>query len=107
MSKTYRNYIELFEDERELALELIDEKGKGEWQQNEIYYHEDVEFFAEHELIDGWYVDLNLDRNFNGAPNPLHFINLEELGNALVMNLDNSVNFKSIGGEILQTSYGW
>ncbi|MCF8638263.1 hypothetical protein L5H76_14575, partial [Enterococcus faecium] len=65
MSKTYRNYIELFEDERELALELIDEKGKGEWQQNEIYYHEDVEFFAEHELIDGWYVDLNLDRNFN------------------------------------------
>lgn len=36
MSKTYRNYIELFEDERELALELIDEKGKGEWQQNEI-----------------------------------------------------------------------
>lgn len=107
MSKTYKNYQDLLENNEELALELLEEKGKGSWQEDEIYSHDDVEEFAEYELTEGWYVDLDFDRDFNGAPNPLHFINLEELGNALVRNWDDSCNFKSKDGDVLQTSHGW
>ena len=107
MSKLFKNYKELLEENEKIARELLADKGVGDWQDDDIYQHEDVEAFTEYELIEGWYIDLNLDRDFNGAPNPLHFINLEELGNALVRNWDDSVNYKSTGGEILQTSYGW
>ncbi|WP_157457033.1 hypothetical protein [Carnobacterium maltaromaticum] len=107
MNKIYRNYNELVENNTKLAVELLDEKGKGNWQKEEIYSHDDIQSFAEYELTEGWYIDLNIDKDFNGAPNPLDFIDLEELGDALVRNWDNSCHFKSINGEILQTSHGW
>ena len=104
---TYNNYNELLEDNYDLALELLEEVGEGDWQKEEIYSHDDVRSFAEYELTEGWYIDMDFDRDFNGAPNPLHFINLEELGRALVRSWDESVNFESKSGTILQTSYGW
>lgn len=107
MCDIYQNYTELLEENEQLALALLSEKGEGNWQQSEIYRHDDIESFAEYELIDGWYVDLGIDRDFNGAPNPLDFINLEELGNALARNWDESSHFQSSYGDILQTSYGW
>lgn len=103
----YDNYNELLEDDEKLALELLEEKGKGRWQKEDIYRHYDLEYYAEFELTEGWYCELNLDRGFNGAPNLLHFIDLKELGNALLRNWDNSSHFQSDYGDILQTSYGW
>ena len=102
-----KSYTELFERDEELAKELIEKVGSGEWQENEIYYYEDEEEFAEYELTEGWYADLRLDRDYNGAPNPLDYIDLSGLGNALVRNWDDSCNFRASTGEILTTSCGW
>lgn len=107
MCQIYKDYTELLEENEKLALDLLSEKGQGDWQQEQIYSHDDLESFAEYELTEGWYIDLNIDRNFNVAPNPLHFIDLEELGNALALNWDCSCYFQSRYGDILQTSYGW
>ena len=102
-----KSYAELFERDEELAKELIEKVGSGEWQENEIYYYEDEEEFAEYELTEGWYADLRLDRDYNFAPNPLDYIDLSGLGNALVRNWDDSCNFRASTGEILTTSCGW
>ena len=102
-----KSYAELFERDEELAKELIEKVGSGEWQENEIYYYEDEEEFAEYELTEGWYADLRLDRDYNGAPNPLDYIDLSGLGDALVRNWDDSCNFRASTGEILTTSCGW
>ena len=102
-----KSYTELFERDEELAKELIEKVGSGEWQENEIYYYEDEEEYAEYELTEGWYADLRLDRDYNGAPNPLDYIDLSGLGDALVRNWDDSCNFRASTGEILTTSCGW
>ena len=102
-----KSYTELFERDEELAEELLKKVGNGEWQENEIYYYEDEEEFAEYELTEGWYADLRLDRDYNFAPNPLDYIDLSGLGNALVRNWDDSCNFRASTGEILTTSCGW
>ena len=102
-----KSYAELFERDEELAEELLKKVGNGEWQENEIYYYEDEEEFAEYELTEGWYADLRLDRDYNFAPNPLDYIDLSGLGNALVRNWDDSCNFRASTGEILTTSCGW
>ena len=102
-----KSYAELFERDEELAKELIEKVGSGEWQENEIYYYEDEEQFAEYELTEGWYADLRLDRDYNFAPNPLDSIDLSGLGDALVRNWDDSCNFRASTGEILTTSCGW
>lgn len=50
--KTYQNFKELKKVHKELATELLEEKGKGEWQHNECYYHHSlVDFIASHEDI--------------------------------------------------------
>ena len=102
-----KSYAELFERDEKLAEELLKKVGNGEWQENEIYYYEDEEEFAEYELTEGWYADLRLDRDYNFAPNPLDYIDLSGLGNALVRNWDDSCNFRASTGEILTTSCGW
>lgn len=102
-----KSYTELFERDEELAKELLKKVGKGAWQQEEIYYYEDEEEYADYELTEGWYADLRLDRDYNFAPNPLDYIDLSGLGNALVRNWDDSCNFRASTGEILTTSCGW
>lgn len=107
MYTIYENFEELLADKKELANELVEERGKGEWQEEEIYYYEDEEEFAEYELTEGWYADNNLDRDYNGAPNLLDFIDYQSLGEALTNTWDESCNFLATSGEILTTGYGW
>lgn len=107
MCVTYRNYEELLEENTVAGSELIEEKGDGEWRTNDIYFYEDIESFAEYELVEGWYFDMNIDRNFNGAPSPLSFIDLKALGTALVNTWDDSCYFLTKNGEVLSTAYGW
>ena len=109
MNRTFESYTELLKLDKELAKELLKKVSKGEWQQGEIYYYENEEDFAEYELTEGWYASLgvNLDTDYNGAPNLMDYIDLSELGSALVQNWDDSCNFKASTGEILTTGYGW
>lgn len=102
----YENYKELLEQKPVIA-KLEEEVGTGKWQNNELYYYEDLENYAEYELTEGWYVSLNLDREYNGAPNPMDFINLEALGEALSESWDESCHYLTENGEVITTDYGW
>lgn len=109
MNKTFDNYVKLLEFDEDLAKELLESVGEGGWQQEEIYYYESVEDYAEYELTEGWYSSsgLNIDEDFNGAPNPMSFIDLTKLGDALVESWDVSCHYKSDVEEVLATSHGW
>lgn len=107
MTKVFDNYNELFNYNERLANELMEDVGEGGWQNEQIYFYESVEDFAEHELTEGWYASLEIDKDWNGAPNPMEYIDLTALGNALTENWDESSNFKSEQGEILSTGHGW
>lgn len=104
--ETFNNFKELMEYDSELAQDLLKEKGKGKWQEEEIYYHVTIEDYAEHELYDGWYADTFRD-DYNGAPDPLDFINLKEFGESLADSWDYGTNYKTSHGEVLQTTYVW
>ena len=102
----FNNFKELMEYDSELAQELLKENGEGKWQEEEIYYHVCIEDYAEFELYDGWYADIFKD-DYNGAPDPLDFINLKEFGECLANSSDESTNYKTTNGGVLQTPYGW
>ena len=99
----FNNFKELMEYDSELAQDLLKEKGEGKWQEEEIYYHVTIEDYAEHELYDGWYADTFRD-DYNGAPDPLDFINLKEFGESLANSWDNGISYKTSHGEVLQTT---
>lgn len=107
MEKVYRNFKELHEDNIKLAEELLDEVGNGKWENESIMIHEDVEEFAKYELTKGWYIDLDIMRDWNGAPNPFDYINFIELGHDLMRDWDSSTHHMSSTGEIFVTSHGW
>ena len=104
--KTFNNFKELMEYDSEMAQELLKENGKGKWQEEEIYYHVTIEDYAEHELYDGWYAGTFRD-DYNGAPDPLDFINLKEFGESLADSWDDGTNYKTSHEEVLQTTYVW
>ncbi len=108
----YDNVKQVIKNEPDLAVELLDKYEVGEWTNNEIYYYEDLEEFAEYELYDGWYTgwfdtEKYNPSYFNGAPNPFDFIDLEGLGVALSRNWDESCYYRTSTDEVLSTNYGW
>ncbi|QYG30012.1 hypothetical protein K0O13_07850 [Mammaliicoccus sciuri] len=108
--KIYQDFKELEKDNKKLATELLKEKGKGEWQQEEIYYHNNIVDFTEYEVFEGWYSELfgNMMTDFNGAPNLFEYIDYEKLGKDLIRAWDNSINYyNEETGKIVGTSYGW
>ncbi|MGK3595122.1 hypothetical protein ACSLPC_26160 [Escherichia coli] len=108
MCEIFRSYKGLVEADNKAFKELLEEKGRGKWQESDLYYYHDLESFAEYELLEGWYMDsLNFGRDFRGAPNPMSFIDLEGLGSALSSSWDNSCHFKTSEGKVISTSYGW
>ena len=107
MNKVYNNYKELLDDRKQVAEELLKEVGNGEWQNDCIFLYKDIEDFAEHELIDGWYQEINIHRDWHGAPILINYIDLKELGEDLSNDWDTSIYFKTDSGVVLQTVYGW
>lgn len=107
MDKTYNNYTEFLNDNESLALELLEHVGAGEWQKEEIHYYVNKENFARYELTEGWYIDSNFEKDYNGAPNPIEYINFDSFGDALISSWDSSCNYNASSGEILTTSCGW
>lgn len=104
----YDNFDELKQYNPSLAKELLEQFDNGEWQKNQLFVYESLEDFAYYELTEGWYANLGLDKAaYNGAPNPLDFIDLKALGNALSRSWDESCHYVSTNGEIVETDYGW
>lgn len=104
--KIHKDFKELKKDDPELAEKLLDEVNKGEWMEGELYVYPDDHEFAKYELSEGWYCDCDFDRNFNGAPNPFNYIDMDSFARALVNSWDDSCN-REIGEKIITTNYGW
>lgn len=102
----YENYQELLEKRERAAVALLELVGEGDWQKEELYYHESKEDFAEYELTEGWYADMRIDRDQNGAPNLLDYIDTEALAKDMIKTWDDSCNCDTWYG-IVQTQYGW
>ena len=104
----YNSFEELKADKPELAQELLDVFGKGEWQESNLSVYDTLEDYAYYELTEGWYIDNHLDeQDYNGAPNPIDYIDLEALGEALVENGDASCTYRTEGDQVVTTDWGW
>ncbi|MFR0507019.1 hypothetical protein [Limosilactobacillus reuteri] len=104
----YNSFEELKVDKPELAQELLDVFGKGEWQESNLSVYDTLEDFAYYELTEGWYIDNHLDKqDYNGAPNPIDYIDLEALGEALVESGDESCIYRTEGDQVVTTDWGW
>ena len=89
-----------------IAEKLLSDVGKGEWGEDDIYFFEDLEEYAEHELYDGWYSDCNFDMDFRGAPNPINYIDMKAFANALTSSWDDSLYWTD-GEVVVETIVGW
>lgn len=103
----YNDFDEFKERQPQLAAELLETFGKGEWQDNALYVYDDVEDFADYELTEGWYANSFSNQDYNGAPDPLDFIDLRALGAELVSTWDESCHYQANGGKIVTTDYDW
>ena len=104
----YNSFEELKADKPELAQELLEVFDKGEWQESNLSVYDTLEDFAYYELTEGCYIDNNLvDQDYNGAPNPIDYIDLEALGEALVESGDESCIYRTEGDQVVTTDWGW
>lgn len=134
--KIFDNFKALQEESPKIARKLLNDVGRGKWQEDVIYGYSNISSFAEYELTEGWYGSAELGQDsYNGAPDPLDFvdpnsldledddelwewaegrpvsdivdyIDLEGFGRALEINWDESCNWTD-GEVVLTTSYGW
>ena len=102
----YDDFADFSEDQPELAAELLAEVGEGEWQDEGLFYYNSIEDYAEYELTEGWYIDCDFDRDFNGAPNPMDYIDMKRFGEALLNQGDESITWTN-WKVVVQTNYGW
>lgn len=110
----YDNFDELMDCDSQTANLLLDELGLNEsdigkepWMNEQLIVYPNVEEYAIYELIDGWYQNHNLGGSFNGAPNPMDYIDTEHLGEDLIEQVDSSVCLLLPNGKVVTTSYGW
>lgn len=104
---TYQNWYDLEKGNPVLATELLENFGEGEWQNNIMNLFDNLADFAKHEITDGWYSGANLDRDWNGAPSLINFIDYESLGIALERAWDDSDVFKFSNEQVIFAPYGW
>lgn len=107
-STWYDNLGELRTAHPDLAQELLEEFGNGEWEEEQLYVYESLEDYAYYELTEGWYADKHLDQNdYNGAPDPLDFIDLKALGLQLSHTWDESICYRTENDWVVETDCGW
>lgn len=73
----------------------------------QLIVYPNVEEYAIYELIDGWYQNHNLGGSFNGAPNPIEYIDLADFGADLISTGDTTICRELPNGKVATTSYGW
>lgn len=110
----YDNFNELMDCDSQTANLLLKELGLDEsdigkepWMDETLNVYPNVEEFAVYELIDGWYQSHNLGGNFDGAPNPLEYIDLADFGADLISTGDTTICRELPNGKIVTTNYGW
>ena len=105
--RIFKNYEELKKESPESAKELLNHYGEGEWQAHSLRYFATPEHYAENEIVEGWYADAAISRDWNGAPDLMDHINLSTFSKALEQSWDTSSHFKTSAGEVIISSYGF
>jgi hypothetical protein len=110
----YDNFDELMDCDSQTANLLLKELdldesdiGKEPWMDESINVYPNVEEYAVYELIDGWYQNHNLGGSFDGAPNPIEYIDLTDFGGDLIAEGDASIVRLLPNGKVVTTVYGW
>lgn len=110
----YDNFDELMDCDSQTANLLLKELdldesdiGKETWMNEQLMVYPNVEEYAIYELIDVWYQNHNLGGSFDGAPNPIEYIDLTDFGGDLIAEGDASIVCLLQNGKVVTTSYGW
>lgn len=104
----YDNFDDLQANDPSLSKELLEMFDDGEWKNDQLFVYESLEDYAYYELTEGWYADKHLDqKDYNGAPNPMDFIDLKALGLQLSRTWDESCHYLTKDNWVVETSYGW
>lgn len=110
----YDNFDELMDCDSQTANLLLKELdldesdiGKETWMNEQLMVYPNVEEYAIYELIDGWYQNHNLGGSFDGAPNPIEYIDLTDFGGDLIADGDASIVCLLQNGKVITTSFGW
>ena len=91
---------------KELGLSSQD-VGKRPWMSDELRVYPSIHNFCVYELTDGWRYNYQLSDGYNGAPNPVKYVDTVALGVDLI-NLDNSRTCCLLpGGKVVTTNYEW
>lgn len=68
-----------------------------------VYYYPTVAEFAKYEMVDGWYQAHDWDnQDYNGAPNPMDYIDFDQLGRALVNTWDETNHYEAKNGAVVE-----
>ena len=104
----YENFKDMKDNNPELAENLLNMVGQGDWQNYQLVCYEDTGEFAEHEVSEGWYFGLGLNdcSDFNGAPNLYDYIDFASLGEDLLNSVDESTVVE-VDNHIITTDYGF
>ncbi|EHS7170778.1 hypothetical protein KWC93_001703 [Staphylococcus pseudintermedius] len=97
--KYYNSILELKEELNEEMQKEIDNFDLNN--ETPITLFIDKQEFAEYELSDGWYYDL-FKSDYNGAPNPLDFIDYDEFSDALINSWDDNMHILLSNNNILK-----
>lgn len=102
----YEGLEELREFDPAMAEEL--EEARPEVKSSEeIDIYDDLETFADHEIVEGWYydsfnVDLSDFKIYHGAPRIYDFIDLKGLGKAMANTWDKGCHYLSSSGTVVE-----
>lgn len=114
VSTFYDNFDALLEGDHQTATLLLKELdldesdiGTKPWMDDVLIVYPDVEEYAVYELVDGWYQNHNLGGSFDGAPNPIEYIDLTDFGGDLISEGDASIVRLLPNGKVVTTVYGW
>lgn len=100
--KHYNNFKELENKNKKLAAELLEHFGDGFWMKTDILIFNNKKNFALFELESGWYFD-SFKEDYNGAPDPLEFINFRKFANSLIDAWDESNHYITANKKIVMT----
>lgn len=114
VSTFYDNFDALLEGDHQTATLLLKELdldesdiGTKPWMDDVLIVYPDVEEYAVYEFVDGWYQNHNLGGSFDGAPNPIEYIDLTDFGGDLISEGDASIVRLLPNGKVVTTVYGW
>jgi hypothetical protein len=104
----YENFKDMKDNNPELADQLLNMVGQGDWQNYQLFCYEDSSEYAKYEVSDGWYAQLELNEcsSFDGAPNLYDYIDFDSLGEDLLNSVDES-EVVELDDCIITTNYGF